>query len=101
MRASLALVTVKKRMRMWGRPAVPNMSPMPSEMALIGSLSSGPGARSAQPFLWAAVAFSTSVEYEKPNRLMARIITVVPPKSSRQALMICTQVVATMPPKIT
>jgi hypothetical protein len=32
---------------------------------------------------------------------MARIATSVPPTSSMQALMICTQVVATMPPKVT
>jgi hypothetical protein len=37
----------------------------------------------------------------KPNWDMASTITSVPPASSMQALMICTQVVATMPPKVT
>jgi hypothetical protein len=38
---------------------------------------------------------------EKPNWLNASTPTAVPPPSSMQALMICTQVVATMPPKVT
>ena len=36
LRASLASGTVKKRIRMCGRPAVPNISAMPSEIAEIG-----------------------------------------------------------------
>ena len=44
MRASLALGTVKKRIRMCGRPAVPNISAMPTEIAETGSLISPPGA---------------------------------------------------------
>jgi len=38
LRASLASGTVKKRIRMCGRPAVPNISAMPKEIAEIGSL---------------------------------------------------------------
>ena len=34
LRASLALRTVKKRIRMCGRPAVPNISAMPSEIGV-------------------------------------------------------------------
>ena len=43
LRASLALGTVKKRIRMCGRPAVPNISAMPNEIAEIGSLTKLPG----------------------------------------------------------
>ena len=43
LRASLASGTVKKRIRMWGRPAVPNISAIPKEMAEIGSLMKLPG----------------------------------------------------------
>ena len=43
LRASLALPTVKKRMRMCGRPAVPNISAMPSENAEIGLATAAPG----------------------------------------------------------
>ena len=38
LRASLAVGTVKKRIRMCGRPAVPKTSAMPSEIWSIGAL---------------------------------------------------------------
>ena len=37
LRASLALGTVKKRIRICGRPAVPNINPSDSETAVTGS----------------------------------------------------------------
>ena len=49
LRASLALGTVKKRIRMCGRPAVPNISAMPKLMAEIGSLMKPPGPMIEKP----------------------------------------------------
>ena len=101
LRASLALGTVKKRIRMCGRPAVPNISPRDRETAVTGSASREPGPIRAMPFLELATAWVVSVSKLKPNCEKASSITTVPPPSSRQALMICTQVVAIMPPKVT
>ena len=70
-------------------------------MAVTGSLSSEPGYISLSPSLCTEVAFSSSVVKEKPNWLIASTMTSVPPERSITALMICTQVVATMPPKVT
>jgi len=49
LRASWAFGTVKKRIRMCGRPAVPNIRVRPSEMASTGLVTSEPGAMMA-PF---------------------------------------------------
>ena len=57
LRASLALGTVKKRIRMCGRPAVPNISAMPKLIAEIGSLMKVPGPMIACP----AIAASSGV----------------------------------------
>jgi hypothetical protein len=56
LRASLALGTVKKRIRMCGRPAVPNISAMPKLMAEIGSLTKLPGPMIDWPILAASSA---------------------------------------------
>ena len=48
-RAWRASATVKKRIRMCGRPAVPKISATPSEMAETGSLTRPPGAMMAMP----------------------------------------------------
>ncbi|MCY1185694.1 hypothetical protein D9M73_264980 [compost metagenome] len=100
-RASLALGTVKKRMRMCGRPAMPNTRPRDSETALIGSASRVPGPMILTPLACTATARWASSSKLKPNSLMAISTSAVPPASSRTALVICTQVVAIMPPKIT
>ena len=44
-RAALASGTVKKRIRMCGRPAVPSTSPMPSETVSSGVDRNRPGLR--------------------------------------------------------
>ncbi|MNT56524.1 hypothetical protein D3C72_1938290 [compost metagenome] len=51
LRASLASGTVKKRIRMWGRPSVPNINAMPKLMAEIGSLMKPPGPMIDRPSL--------------------------------------------------
>ena len=61
LRASLAFVTVKKRIRICGRPAVPNIRPSASDTAVTGSGISLPGLIIDQPLLCAATAFSTTV----------------------------------------
>ncbi|MNR49938.1 hypothetical protein D3C85_1693880 [compost metagenome] len=43
LRASLASFTVKKRIKMCGRPAVPNISARPNEIASIGFAANLPG----------------------------------------------------------
>ncbi len=116
LRASLASGTVKKRIRMCGRPAVPNISAMPKEMAEIGSLMKPPGPMMARPALAAssgvlpalaarAVRTSTplanSASGLKPYCASTMKAMKLTPASSRQALMICTQVVAVMPPNST
>ena len=101
LRASLALATVKKRIRMCGRPAVPNISAMPSEIAEIGLATGAPGSMIAS---WLGMDLDRlgeeRVEVEAELRSTSSAISVAP-TSSRPALMICTQVVAIMPPKVT
>ncbi len=116
LRACLASGTVKKRIRMCGRPAVPNISAMPNEIAEIGSLMKPPGPMMARPALAAssgvlpallAMAARTSTPLAnsasglKPNCASTMKAMKLTPASSRQALMICTQVVAVMPPNST
>ncbi|MCY1291316.1 hypothetical protein D3C80_1624660 [compost metagenome] len=100
-RASLALGTVKKRIRICGRPAMPNTRPRDSDTALIGSASMEPGPMMPWPMAWASIARPARFSKLKPNSLMAISTRLVPPASRRTALTICTQVVAIMPPKIT
>ena len=101
LRASLALATVKKRMRMWGRPAVPNISAMPSEIALIGLDTCGPGSRILSWLGWTSTALAISALKSKPNWASTSSAIKVEPPSNSPALMTCTQVVAIMPPKVT
>jgi hypothetical protein len=136
---------VKKRIRMCGRPAVPNISAMPKLIAEIGSLMKLPGAISAWPILagliasaleaaaaaaatasgvvaaaalaaaaataaalvltamaiFTATPLANSASGLKPNCASTMMAMKVTPDSSRHALMICTQVVAVMPPNST
>ena len=116
LRASFASGTVKKRIRMWGRPAVPNIKAMPKLMAEMGSLMKPPGPMMAKPILAASSAglpelaamdvftatpLANNASGLKPNCAITMKAMKVTPASSRQALMICTQVVAVMPPKST
>ena len=108
--------TVKKRIRMCGRPAVPNISAMPKLMALIGSFTKLPGPMMDCPMVAAASAVLPSFSARsvlictacaniasglKPKCHSTMKAMNVAPPSSRQALMICTQVVAVMPPNST
>jgi hypothetical protein len=119
LRASLAFGTVKKRIRMCGRPAVPNISAMPKLIAEIGSLTKVPGPMIDSPFCAASAtssglvaaasaacvlistALANSASGLKPNCHITMKAMKLAPASSRQALMICTQVVAVMPPNST
>ncbi|MOA54400.1 hypothetical protein D3C78_1780100 [compost metagenome] len=60
-----------------------------------------PGPMICTPLACTATAWADSVSKLKPKRLRAISIRVVPPANSSTALVICTQVVASMPPKIT
>ena len=101
---------------MWGRPKVPNISAMPKLMAEIGSLMKPPGPMMARPSFsategsappFAAIWVRTftpsanSASGLKPYLDNTMKPMKVTPASSRQALMICTQVVAVMPPNST
>ena len=101
LRASFASWTVKKRIRMCGRPAVPNIRARPSEMAETGSFTSAPGAMMAWWLGWTSTAFAKRLTGLKPNCISTRKAMSEAPPSSRPALMICTQVVASIPPKVT
>ena len=54
MRASFAFGTVKKRIRICGNPAVPNISAMPKLIAEMGSLINPPGPMIENPCLAAS-----------------------------------------------
>ena len=56
LRASFALGTVKKRIMMCGKPAVPNIKAIPKEIAEIGSFTKPPGPMIEKPLAAAAAA---------------------------------------------
>ena len=100
-RAAFPVGTVKKRMRMWGRPAVPSAKAMPIEMASSGFVNSPPGARylaGLSALAWAVLKIWIGSQPNLPSTNSASVSTA--PMSST-ALMICTQVVASMPPSST
>jgi len=145
LRASLASGTVKKRIKMCGKPAVPNIKAIPKEMAEMGSLIKPPGPMMAMPTFAGSVAlaFSSAADAAaaasgvaaaaadavaaaiaasfavpakavltstplankasglKPNCAKTIKAMKVTPASSMMALMICTHVVAVMPPNNT
>ena len=106
---------------MCGRPAVPNTSAMPSEIWSIGFLKYRPGSRKRWPSSVAVMFFAGSPSSEatractfgspttscrkagseKPYGVHTSITSTSDAITSRTALMICTQVVATMPPNST
>ncbi len=104
LRAALASVTVKNRIRMCGSPAVPNISVRPSEIDSIGL---GRAPIGAIDFMmescagWMRTASANRAPGLKLKCAITRNAIRVAPPSSSAALMICTQVVAFMPPKVT
>ena len=80
---------------------MPNISAMPSEIAEIGSVTRPPGAMMATPLGCTSTAAANSASGLKPKRHSTISAMNVAPASSSTALMICTQVVASMPPKVT
>ncbi len=69
LRASWAVGTVKKRIRMCGRPAVPNTSAMPSEIWSIGALKYRPGSRKRWPSSSGVMFFAGVAEQRGDLRL--------------------------------
>ncbi len=67
----------------------------------MGSLTRVPGPMMATPLGWCSTAWWNISSGEKPKVDRAAKAMKVAPDSSSTALMICTQVVAVMPPKIT
>ncbi len=95
---------------------MPNMSAMPNEIAETGSLTKLPGPMMAWPMDAAVAAVLPSLSARsvliatapanmasglKPKCHITDSAMNVAPPSSRPALMICTQVVAVMPPNST
>ncbi|MNR33023.1 hypothetical protein D3C85_1506620 [compost metagenome] len=97
----MASETVKKRIRMCGRPAVPNINARPREIAETGSVTRPPGLMMASPLSWIFTASENRVPKSKFTPFITISAMKVAPESSRTALMICTQVVASMPPNST
>ena len=80
---------------------MPNISARPSEIAEIGSVTRLPGLMIARPFGLISVAALNIASGLKPKCARTMNAMKEAPASSMQALMICTQVVASMPPKVT
>ncbi|MNP57159.1 hypothetical protein D3C76_1519600 [compost metagenome] len=94
---------------MCGKPAVPNINAKPRDKASIGFAASLPG-----PIIFAAsvkltscTLLNTSIDWVnmllklKPTPFMTMNAMKVAPLSNITALIICTHVVANIPPKIT
>lgn len=88
LRAALASLTVKKRIRICGSPAVPKISAKPSETAEIGSETRPPGLMIAACFGCASIACANNAFILKPKRLSTMNAMKAAPASSRAALMI-------------
>ena len=88
LRASLAFGTVKNRISTWGRPAVPNISAMPNEIAEIGSVMKLPGDMMVSPLVCTSVALANSASGLKLKADSTISDMNVAPQSSRTALMI-------------
>ena len=80
---------------------MPNFNANPSEIAEIGSLTRPPGAMMAACLGWISTAARNIASVENPKVPSTMNAMKVAPPSRRPALMICTQVVATMPPNAT
>ena len=97
-RAAFAFGTVKKRIRMCGRPAVPSTSPMPSDTVSSGSVKRRPGWRYAAPSGDSERASRNRSSGFHPSSPSTQTVITVAAAISRTALMIWTQLVASMPP---
>ena len=86
---------------MWGSPAVPNISAKPSDRVPTESDTNAPGAMMAACFGCTSTALANSASGLQPNWASTAAAMKLAPPSSITALMICTQVVANMPPKVT
>ena len=84
---------------------MPNISARPVEIAESGVETGAPGLKIGPMIASLSGCTSTALANSalglKPNATSTRSAISVAPPSSRQALMICTQVVAIMPPKVT
>ena len=80
---------------------MPNIIPTPSEIASIGLDTSPPGDRIAAPLSCTFAAPANMASGLKPKYASTITAMKVTPPSSSAALMICTQVVASMPPNST
>ena len=80
---------------------MPKIKPSPREMASTGLASKPPGAMIAVPLAWTALAWANIASVLKPKCLSTIKAMKLVPNSSITALMICTHVVASMPPKVT
>ena len=86
---------------MCGNPAVPNIKARPSDIDDSGFDIRLPGAMMASFFGCSWTALANIASGLKPNSYKTAPAMNVAPNSSRMALMICTQVVAFMPPNVT
>lgn len=77
-RAAFSSGTVKKRIRICGRPEVPNINAMPSEKPETGSAAMADGVRMAACRGWMATARSISVEKLKSNCASVRTTAARP-----------------------
>ncbi len=80
---------------------MPNISAMPNEIADTGSLIKVPGPMMASFLAWISTDLANSASGLKLNCAITTKAMKVAPPSSITALMICTQVVAVMPPNST
>ena len=89
-------------MRMCGRPAVPSTSAIPSETVSIGLDRNvpGPSENVDSAVVFASARLKSSIGL-KPTRSSTNSDMTAIAVMSRTALMICTHVVASIPPKMT
>ena len=80
---------------------MPNISAMPSEIAEIGLATCTPGNMIALCLGCNSIALASKALKSKLKCASTSADISVEPASNRPALMICTQVVAIMPPKVT
>ena len=90
LRAVLASLTVKKRIKMCGSPAVPSTSANISERVSSGSLYLLPACRNFAPSGVATLRCSNIPVRLKPKREKTKIASSRVPPMSRNALTICT-----------
>ena len=86
---------------MCGSPAVPSAKAMPVEMLSSGLTKSPPGARKASPLPDRSAARESIFDGSKSNFPSTQTAITETQHSRSTALMICTHVVASIPPKIT